>query len=336
MDDIAPPPSTRLDIKDLRVVMALASAGTTAQAASLLHLTQPAVSRALLSAEDKLGATLFDRTPRGLVLTEVGRRLVAGAGKLLVELGELEREVRTPATPPVRLRLGCECYTAYHWLPSLRGLRLVCECYTAYHWLPSLLVELRRSIPRLTVDLAVEHTQSPLPAIEAGDIDVALLTHSPLRRSSTFEVRPLFQDELVFVVSPSHPLAARKTFTAEDLKAHTLLTSHTPKTQDVWFVNQVFGRERPRLRVERIPLTEALLDLARAGLGVAVMSEWIIAPHLSRGDLVLRRLDTGPLERPWRIAWRKEAGDAAARLGKALLGLAPQRVAELDVSLQRG
>ncbi|GEN11443.1 LysR family transcriptional regulator, regulator for metE and metH [Myxococcus fulvus] len=317
MDDIAPPPSTRLDIKDLRVVMALASAGTTAQAASLLHLTQPAVSRALLSAEDKLEATLFDRTPRGLVLTEAGRRLVAGAGKLLVELGELEREVRTPATPPVRLRL-------------------VCECYTAYHWLPSLLVELRRSIPRLTVDLAVEHTQSPLPAIEAGDIDVALLTHSPLRRSSTFEVRPLFQDELVFVVSPSHPLAARKTFTAEDLKAHPLLTSHTPKTQDVWFVNQVFGRERPRLRVERIPLTEALLDLARAGLGVAVMSEWIIAPHLSRGDLVLRRLDTGPLERPWRIAWRKEAGDAAARLGKALLGLAPQRVAELDVSLQRG
>ncbi|WP_426746018.1 LysR family transcriptional regulator [Myxococcus faecalis] len=317
MDDIAPPPSTRLDIKDLRVVMALASAGTTAQAASLLHLTQPAVSRALLSAEDKLGATLFDRTPRGLVLTDAGRRLVAGAGKLLVELGELEREVRTPATPPVRLRL-------------------VCECYTAYHWLPSLLMELRRSIPRLTVDLAVEHTLSPLPALEAGDIDVALLTNSPLRRSSTFEVRPLFHDELVFVVAPSHPLAARKTFTAEDLKAHTLLTSHTPRAQDVWFVNQIFGRERPRLRVERIPLTEALLDLARAGLGVAVLSEWIVAPHLARGDLVLRRLDTGPLERPWRIAWRREAGDAAARLGKALLGLAPQRVAELDVSLQRG
>ncbi|MCP3059813.1 LysR family transcriptional regulator [Myxococcus sp. K38C18041901] len=317
MDDIAPPPNTRLDIKDLRVVMALASAGTTAQAASLLHLTQPAVSRALLSAEDKLGASLFDRTPRGLVLTDAGRRLVAGAGKLLVEFGELEREVRAPAAPPVRLRL-------------------VCECYTAYHWLPSLLVELRRSIPRLTVDLAVEHTRSPLPALEAGDIDVALLTHSPLRRSSTFEVRPLFHDELVFLVSPAHPLAARKTFTAEDLKAQTLLTSHTPTAQDVWFVNQIFGRERPRLRVERIPLTEAMLDLARAGLGVAVMSEWIAGPHLTRGDLVLRRLDSGPLERPWRIAWRKQAGDAAERLGKALLGLAPQRVAELDVSLQRG
>lgn len=173
MDDIAPPPSPRLDVRDLRVVLALASAGTTARAAAALHLTQPAVSRALLAAEERLGTRLFDRSPRGLVPTPAGQELVEGATRLL----------------------------------------------------------------------------------------------------------------------------------------------------------QVFGRERPRLRLERLPLTEAILDVARAGLGIAVLSEWITTPHLGRGDLVVKRLASGPLRRPWRMAWRKEVGDAALRLLAALESTAPRGLA---------
>lgn len=307
MSDIASPPDTRLDIKDLRVVIALASAGTTAQAAALLHLTQPAVSRALLLAEDKLGARLFDRNHRGLVPTAAGRQLVTGASRLLLELGELERCVLTPATPPVRLRL-------------------VCECYTAYHWLPSMLVDMRRSMPGLEVILAVEHTRNPIPALEAGDIDVALLTQAAVPRA-TLGVRKLFSDETVFVVSASHPLAGRKTLTRDDLREHTLLTSQTPPAEAHWFITRVFGRERPRLRYERFPLTEAMFDLARAGLGIAIISEWIASPHLGKGDLVAKRLASGPLQRSWRIAWRHEAREAAHRLATALEGLAPRRLA---------
>jgi LysR family transcriptional regulator for metE and metH len=86
----------------------------------------------------------------------------------------------------------------------------------------------------------------------------------------------------------------------------------------------VFGRARPNLRFERVPLTEALLDLARAGMGVVVLSEWMAAPHLGRGDLVTRRLQKGPLRRPWRLAWRREIGDAGPRLLAALTASAPR------------
>src|SRR5689334_23051622 len=111
-----PPPLPRLEIRDLRLVLALASSGTTAQAGATLHLTQPAVSRALLAAEDRLGTKLFERTPRGLVPTEAGQRLVEGAAAVLVGLGDLEQRVREPLAQPMQLRLVCECYTAYHWL----------------------------------------------------------------------------------------------------------------------------------------------------------------------------------------------------------------------------
>ncbi|WP_434299787.1 LysR family transcriptional regulator [Corallococcus exiguus] len=306
MEDIAPP-SPRLDVRDLRVVLALAAAGTTARAAAALHLTQPAVSRALLAAEERLGARLFDRTPRGLVPTPAGQELVAGATRILVELGDLEHRVRAPVAPSIRLRL-------------------VCECYTAYHWLPSALVTLRKSLPGLHLSLAVEHTQDPVPALVAGELDVALLTTSTVPRAG-LESRPLFSDEIIFVVAASHPLASRRALTREDLREHTVLTGQTPAAESHWFMTQVFGRERPRLRVERLPLTEAILDVARAGLGVAVLSEWISTPHLGKGDLVVKRLASGPLRRPWRMTWRKEVGDSALRLLAALESTVPRGLA---------
>lgn len=300
------PPSPRLDARDLRLVLALAGAGTTARAAALLHLTQPAVSRALLGAEGRLGTRLFERTPRGLVPTEAGRRLVEGAPGLLAALGDLEHRVRAPAPAPTRLRL-------------------VCECYTAYHWLPTVLAGLRRSLPELRVALELRHTEAPVPALERGDIDVALLTTSAVPRGLLGE-RPAFSDEVLFLVAASHPLAARRVLRPADLKQHPLLTGRTPPAAQQWFLTRVFGRQRPPLRVEVLPITEAVVEMARAGLGVAVLSEWIAQPHLGQGGLVPLRLATGPLQRPWRLAWRPEVADAAARLLPALQATAPRRL----------
>jgi LysR family transcriptional regulator for metE and metH len=289
----------RLEIRDLRVVLALAAARTTAKAAASLHLTQPAVSRALLSAEDRLGARLFDRTRRGLVPTVAGEQLLEGAARLLAELGDLEARIRAPVAAPTRIRL-------------------VCECYTAYHWLPSALTSLRHTVPELDLTLAIEHTLDPVAALEAGTIDVALLTTSKVPRGA-LEEAPLFSDEIVLVLAASHPLAARKTLGAADLRTTTLLSPTVAPAAARWFTAHVFGQRPPTgLRVQFLPLTEAILDLARAGMGVAVLSDWIATPHLGRGDLVAKRLTGRPLRRPWRIAWRREVADAAGRLRTAL------------------
>jgi LysR family transcriptional regulator for metE and metH len=302
--DIAHLPTPRLEVRDLRVVLALAAAGSTAQAASSLHLTQPAVSRALLSAEDRLGTKLFERTPKGLVLTSAGERLAAGAARLLVELGDLEHRTVTPATTPARIRV-------------------VCQCYTAYHWLPSALVSLRAALPQLEIALAVEHTDGPVEALAAGKIDVALLTSAPLVGEGLVE-RKLFADEVVFIVSASHPLARKKTLTPADLRQTPLVTATAASRESEWFMTRVFGRARPRLRFERLPLTEAILDVTRAGMGIAILSEWIVSPHLGQGDLVVKRLSAGPLMRPWRLAWRREVDDAARRLLGALQASVPR------------
>ncbi|KYF61944.1 LysR family transcriptional regulator [Sorangium cellulosum] len=302
-------PRPQLEVRDLELALALAAAGTTAGAASAMHITQSAVSRALAQAEERIGARLFERSARGVTPTAAGERLIAGAGLVLAQLRELEREVAAPAAATTRVRL-------------------VCECYTAYRWLPSAMANLRRRLPRLEVELAVEHTQDPVGALARGDIDVALLTTAALpaareARAALVE-RPLFSDEVVFMVSTAHPLAGRASITRDDLREHPLITGATPPAEVRSFMTAVFGRRRPRLEFLRFPLTEAIIDAARAGMGIAVLSEWMADGYLDGGDLAVKRLSSGPLRRPWRMAYRREAQDAAERLVTALDGSAPR------------
>jgi LysR family transcriptional regulator for metE and metH len=285
------------------VVLSVAASGTTARAASALHVTQSAVSRAVAQAEEKIGARLFTRGARGVVLTPAGRRLVEGAGALLKQLGELERAVAAPEAAPERVRL-------------------VCECYTAYRWLPSTMQNLRNRFPHLDVEIAVEHTGAPVRALSRGEIDVALLTTAelPSRGPARDELvaRPLFSDEIVFIVSTAHPYATKRALGRDDLRAAKIISSNTPPREAAWFARRVFGKKVPELDFLRFPLTEAVIDAARAGMGVAVLSEWMASGYLGGGDLVVKRLASGPLRRPWRIAYRRDLTEAAEGLAAAI------------------
>jgi len=242
-------PKPRLDVRDLQLVLAVAAAGSTVDAAERLNLTQSAVSRGLIVAEEKIGTRLFHRYARGLAPTAAGERLVNGAGAVLGRLIELEASVKAPVLEPTQIRL-------------------VCECYTAYRWLPSALMRLRQDMQGLDVSLALEHTGSPVSALRNGDVDVALLTTAEVR--TPLLERPLFSDEIVFVMSKTHPLAAHKTIEREDLTRYPLISSNqTPAPEVRWFRAQVFGRTKPKLDFLRLPLTEAIVDAARAGLGIA-------------------------------------------------------------------
>jgi LysR family transcriptional regulator for metE and metH len=291
-----------LEVRDLELVLALAEAKTTVRATSRLHLTQSAISRGLLGVEERLGVALFERTSKGLSPTPAGEQLIEGAGAVLAQLVELERRTKTLQERAIKVRV-------------------VCECYTAYRWLPSALASLRRGSTGLDVEIAFEHTANPVAALQAGDIDVALLTTGRIR--APVRELPLFADEIVFVVAADHPLAERSHVTSADLRAFPIISStNTPEPEQRWFAAAVFGGRRPALEHLGFPITEAIVDAARAGMGIAVLSEWIASPYLDR-TIVAKRMKK-PLQRPWRIAFRPDAADRARQLAAALGGLAPR------------
>lgn len=297
-------PSPALEVRDLRVLIALADSGTTSSAAATLHLTQSAVSRALAQAEARAGHRLFSRTPRGLVPTAACDRLLEHAPRLLDELVALERSLSARA-------------------PSPKRLRIVSQCYTAYPWLPTVLTHLEKHAPWLRLELALEHTADPCDALERGSIDLALLTSG--EPAGTL-ARPLFADEIVFVVGKSHPLAGARHIERSDLAESTLLIADA-RADDAWFLKKVFGAKPPRLRAQRLPVTEALIELARAGAGIGVISEWIVGPHVKAGGLLAKRLARGPLLRPWHLAYRREIAKDVEPVLEALATLAPRSAA---------
>ena len=90
----------RLDLRALRSFVAVASAGSISSAAQSLHIAQPALSVQIKQLEEQLGAALFDRHPRGVVLTAVGERLLGHAVEILRRVDVAYDDVRQAVDQP--------------------------------------------------------------------------------------------------------------------------------------------------------------------------------------------------------------------------------------------
>src|SRR4051812_29323408 len=110
----------RLEVRDLRLVVAIASEGSLTQAGVRLNVTQPALSRHLTTLEQRIGTSLFVRTGPRMQPTAAGELLLRHARDVLERVAATEADLRDLQRVPRRaLRIGTDCYTGYHWLPSV-------------------------------------------------------------------------------------------------------------------------------------------------------------------------------------------------------------------------
>ncbi|MGK3966806.1 LysR family transcriptional regulator [Sorangium sp. So ce118] len=279
-----------LEIRHLRLVRAIAEEGGPTRAAARLHLTQSAVSHQLAELEGRLGVALFTRVRRQLKLTPAGARLLDAARTMLVDLARVERDLQ------------------YAGSRRREAFRIVVECFTTYHWLPPVLSALATDHPHVDARIALEARREPVAALLRGEIELAIVS-SPVR-DRALVVEPLFDDEWTVIVPPSHPLAARPYVTATELGQEKLLTHDAPRS-DVERLRELLASERaPMPFAARVPLTDVLVELVKAGLGVGLVSRWAVAPAIARGEVVARRLTRDGLAERWTAVYRR---DAAAR-----------------------
>jgi LysR family transcriptional regulator, regulator for metE and metH len=271
-----------LETRHLRLVTAVTDHGTLTRAGRELNLTQSALSHALLDLERRLGAPLFHRVGKRMVPTAVGERLVIRARRVLQLLTETEEEA-------LRIASGLE------------GLiRLSTECYTCYHWLPALMQAFGQRFPNVEVRIVADATRRPFRALLEGRIDLAIVHN--MSADARIRHAALFEDELVVLTPPDHPFARQPFVAPEELVAEHLLTYRLP-LRDLSIYQQVLGPAgvTPR-RVTQIELTEALIEMVRAGMGVAVLAQWAVAPYVQAGKLTATRFTEGGLHRRWSAA----------------------------------
>jgi LysR family transcriptional regulator, regulator for metE and metH len=283
-----------LEVRHLRLVRAIGEEGSVTRAAGKLHLSQSAVSHQLLDLERDLATKLFDRVGKRMVATVAGKRMICAAERLLCELAELERDVIASST-------------------SKRPLRVTASCFTAYGWLPAALRRFASSHPTIELDIVIEATRRPVAALIADEIDLAIVTDPP--RDPTYQRHQVVESELVAVAHAKHPLCRRLRPDGTlrwgalrdcELLFHDISDEHfvrlTNAVRDSWRHESGEQLQAP-LTICKIPLSEAMLELVRAGQSVAVVDRWTIEKQLGR---TLRLLPIRPrAPRTFTAVWRR-------------------------------
>jgi LysR family transcriptional regulator for metE and metH len=117
--------------------------------------------------------------------------------------------------------------------------------------------------------------------------------------------RKLFDDEMVVVMAPGHRLARERFIHPEEIARETLLLYAIPTEQSDLFQRVLIPAGISPARLVRVELTEAILELVRAGQGIAVLARWSVVPDLQAGRLVGRPLGPRGLRRSWYVATLK-------------------------------
>ncbi|HEX4508879.1 MAG TPA: LysR substrate-binding domain-containing protein, partial [Burkholderiaceae bacterium] len=176
----------RLTLRQLEVFVATARSGSTRAAAGRVARSQSAASAALAELEATLGALLFDRVGRRLVLNENGRALLVHAVGIVEQAHAAQTLFAMPHAAPLRIAAS---FTIGEYL------------------LPRLVSDWRATHPEAHVRLDIANTSDVLDAVGAFDVDLGFIEGA--RTHPGFVVQRWRDDELTVVAAPGHPLAPR-------------------------------------------------------------------------------------------------------------------------------
>lgn len=273
-------------IGQLEVFAEIARLGNVGRAAEALHLTQPAATWRLQALERELGARLFERTGRGMRLTDAGQMALPYA----------ERAVR--ASREMRAALDA--------LQRGAGGRLDVGCSPAIgvYLLPEALVRFRAARPDVEVAVRTGHSEEVLQLVLAGEVRLGLVRNL---RHTDITARLLTEDDLVLAAHPSHPFALRRRVTAAEVGREGLIlfdraSSFYELTQTLFARAGVL----PRIAMELDSAEGAKMMVAK-GLGVALLPAMAISREVAEGLLVRVEIDdVPPIRRQIYAVWRSD------------------------------
>jgi DNA-binding transcriptional LysR family regulator len=270
-----------LDSRQLRAFSILARTGSFTETAKELNLTQSAISHAIKTLEQEIGCRLLDRLGKSVVLTQAGEQLLGHAQKILTEMESARSQLS---------RLG-------KW--GSGRLRIGASTTACQHVLPAVLREFKESFPHCAISIEPGDTPEMIDALREHRIDLAVNLEP--RREDWLEFRPLFNDELQFIVSPLHGWAQEKRAPRDEIARQNYIlygkTSYTFR-----MIEDYFRQEQIVLHsLLDLGNMEAIKELVKLGLGVSIVAPWTAQKELKDHSLVAVPLGRRKLRRRWGV-----------------------------------
>lgn len=261
-----------ITLRQFRYFAAAAETGQFSMAATAEHVSQSAITNAVLMLEQQLGVRLFDRLPHGVALTAEGHRLHQRARQILDAVQDTLREPRFQAH-------------------NLQGKVRLAASYTVLGYLlPGLLARFRTNYPDVDFDLHDMDRPGIEQAVLSGEIELGIGLLSNIEKLPRFAHHTLIRSRRQLWASPSHPLLALPRLTLKDIAAHPyiLLTVDEGERSTLRYWRS--KRLAPSIAF-RTSSMEALRGLVAHGFGVTVLSDMVYRPWSLEG----RQIEARPI-----------------------------------------
>jgi len=259
-----------MELKYFRLIKTIAEEGNISNSATRLFLTQSALSHQLRAIEDRMGFKVFLRKRNQWKLTEEGKELYQLANTVLTEIDQGLTNIQ-------KIKEG-----------SKGRIRISTECYSFYQGLPKFIQKMSVLYPEILIDLDIEATHRPVSKILAKELDMAIVTSSPV--NDDLVVIEIMQDEIFAIVHKENPLNQKSYLAATDFsQAHLIIHSFPLETVSVYEHFLKLYHVEP-LKITAIPLTEVALEMVNANMGIICMPSWTLKPFKLPKDLVFKKL----------------------------------------------
>ena len=260
--------------------------------------------------EREVGCRLLDKLGKKVVLTQAGEQLLAHAERILAEMTQARVELG---------RLG-------KWGQS--RLRLGASTTAAQHILPGVLREFKDKFPNCTISIEPGDTPEMIEALRSHKIDLALNLEP--QKGEPLDFRPLFTDELLFILSPEHPWVNAGRVVREQIAQQSYILykkkSYTSEMIEAYF------RQEEIVLFSQLDLgnMEAIKELVKLGLGISILAPWTAREELARGSLASLPLGKRKLKRRWGILhWQ---GRRMSLVEETFIGLCASVVEKLKLA----
>lgn len=252
-----------MELGPLRSFLEVAREGNMTRAAERLGLTQPAISGQLARLEAELGQMLFDRTPRGMLLTPAGSVFREHAERALRAL----EDGRTALLSLAGLERG--------------SLSIGGGATATTYLLPPLLGRFHELHPAIRIFVREQGSQSVADAVAAGELDLGVVTE-PIRQRpgpGRLAVEPWVEDELLLIVPPDHRLRRRKTFRWADLEGDALVLFEAGTAVRALIDRRLAAAGLHTETVMELRSIESIKQMVAQGIGAGFVSRFAVGPR---------------------------------------------------------
>jgi DNA-binding transcriptional LysR family regulator len=272
------------DLVDLRLLVAIAEAGSLSKAAARFPIALSAASNRLRQFERRCGVTLFQRTADGMQLTPAGRLVLDRASHVLAETDKLKETVRDlSGQRRITLRLAGTTVANSSFLPAALGPFLA-------------------DYPEIDLQLVERNSTDVLAAVQAAEVEIGVFDGN-IATSDVVSL-PFRQDKLVLLVPAEHPLTEKRSVQLKDALGFSFVCL-PPERAMQRFIEAMAAQNAKPLRIRvRAPGFYAIAQLVAENAGIAMLPEAAALRHVRELPVRIVALDDAWATRELRLCIR--------------------------------